>query len=410
MARSLARTGVVVLCAACANAPGGQAAGALGVRAADSGQEASIITVTDVAQLKSALASAHGGETIRLAPGAYTGLGRLTGLNYASRLTITSADASQPAVVMPFWVVKSSNIAFTHIEFSGAGSADPHLFRVYASTNIAFDHDSFRGDMDGPPSADPSSGVSFFSSANISVTNSDFTHLYAGIGVGTTSGAVVRNNSFHQMRCDGIDVASSVSIVIENNVFTDFHPATGDHPDAIQLWGGGSSDNTISGNLYVRGAGAPIQGVFGGYDPPFAKNVTISNNIIVGGGYSGIAISNAENFAVLSNTVAAYPDMDSWVRLQNNGGGGRVADNVSFHYLYANNLKISQERNRTTNYVSDHGKALVTQWLAAHPGWTGTFPASLLDLVGATPTPTASGRAGAPLPRDPRHGSDVHVS
>src|SRR5262249_42861127 len=152
---------------------------------------------------------------------------------------------------------------------------------------------------------------------NISITNSDFTHLYVGIGISGTSGAVVSNNSFHQMRCDGIEVAPAVNIVVERNVFTDFHPAPGDHPDAIQLWGKGTSDVTIKENLYVRGLGAPTDGIFAGFNPGDAKNIAISDNTIVGAGYNGIDVSNVGGLTVSSNTVAAYPDYNVSIELSN---------------------------------------------------------------------------------------------
>lgn len=368
MASSLANIGSAVLLTAWATAP-----------AAD----ANAVIVTNAAQLTSALASAHGGDTIRLAPGVYSDLGRLRGLNYPSRVTITSVDAAHPAVITPFYMYDSSNILFDHVEFSAAGSTDPHAYRVYGSKNIAFDHDVFHGNMDAPPPTEPMNGITFFQSSNVSITNSEFTHLDHGIGNAATNGANFSNNSFYEMRCDGMDITSSNNIHADNNVFTEFHISPGDHPDAIQLWGDGSHDISISGNLVVRGdGGAPIQGVFFNDNPGWVHNVTVSNNYIIGGGYNAIDVTGGVDVIVASNTVAAYAGQESWIRLENSVGV-KLSDNISLKYINHNNSKVSQAANKTTGYVSDGGKALVNKWLAEHSDWSGTLPASVSHLLGA---------------------------
>jgi hypothetical protein len=360
---------------------------ALWVGAGDPRRGASAVTVTDIAQLNSALAAAQGGDTIRLAPGAYSGL-RANGLNYAREVTITSADALHPAVLSPFYMRNSSNISFNNMEFSASESTDPHPLRTYNSNDISFSHDSFYGDRGATPSSSPSDGVAFFSCASVRVIASDFTHLKNGIDVMGADGGVFSNNSFHQMRSDGIDTSAASDVLIENNVFTDFYPAVGDHPDAIQFWTSGtttpSHDVVIDGNLVVRNSGAPIQGVFLADEIGTLRyqNVTISNNLIIGGMYNGIAVFGATNTSILSNVVAPYPDMNSWIRMVD-VDGLIEKNNLSHTYLFTNDAKVVQSANAWNNFVFDRGRILTAKWRGAHPGWTGTLPAALSDLIGA---------------------------
>src|SRR4051794_19272486 len=75
------------------------------------------ITVGNTAALTSALASAHSGDTILLQAGTYTGLDyTFTSLNYASGLTITSADPSHMATLTTFVMQNSSGITFQNLE------------------------------------------------------------------------------------------------------------------------------------------------------------------------------------------------------------------------------------------------------------------------------------------------------
>ncbi|PND70702.1 calcium-binding protein, partial [Escherichia coli] len=49
-------------------------------------------------------------------------------------------------------------------------------------------------------------------------------------------GVTVRGNYFHDLRSDGVRGGGVSDIVVSDNLFTNFRPAFGDHPDAIQFW------------------------------------------------------------------------------------------------------------------------------------------------------------------------------
>src|SRR3546814_18636009 len=101
-------------------------------------------------------------------------------------------------------------------------------------------------------------------------------------------------NSFHTMRSDGVRGGGTNDVVISNNYFTDFHPVGADHPDAIQLWTTNTTESarniSITGNVFERGDGDIIQGIFlrdqSGGKLPY-QDVTISDNIVLGGMYNG---------------------------------------------------------------------------------------------------------------------------
>ncbi len=74
------------------------------------------ITVANAAELNQALASATGGETILLAAGNYGKLS-LNGTQFASNVTIKSADPNAMASFSEVYLNQASNVTFDTIIF-----------------------------------------------------------------------------------------------------------------------------------------------------------------------------------------------------------------------------------------------------------------------------------------------------
>src|SRR5579862_3607523 len=160
------------------------------------------ITVSSVAALKSALATALAGETIQLAPGTYSGVS-MTKLNFSSPVKITSADPSNQAVLTDLTVVSSHNLSFSQLEFSVDGETTSMPFAVRTSTNISFDHLNVHGSMDGNPQ-DDTSAFQIQHSTNVKITNSEFQQLNFAIYHFYDTNLTISGNSFHDIRTDGI--------------------------------------------------------------------------------------------------------------------------------------------------------------------------------------------------------------
>src|SRR3546814_3504194 len=81
-----------------------------------------------------------------------------------------------------------------------------------------------------------------------------------------------------------------------------------------------ASNISISGNVFERGDGDIIQGIFlrdqSGGKLPY-QDVTISDNIVLGGMYNGISVGNANGLVMTDNVVGAYTDQKSWLRIEN---------------------------------------------------------------------------------------------
>jgi parallel beta-helix repeat protein len=217
-----------------------------------------------------------------------------------------------------------------------------------------------------------------------------------GIVLSEANNSTINNNEFYNIREHGINGSSSSNVTMSNNVFSDFFPGATDHPDAI--WFGAVPGNTsssnnlvINNNLVARGAGAPTQGLFFKDSTgvlPF-QNLTITNNTVIGAGYTAIGITGAQNATVTGNQVSAYSDFTSFILLQN-VTGGVATNNSAASYGFQSDTGVIQSANATSATVTDGGKALVGAWLALNPGAVASLPATLAALVAGSAAPPNS--------------------
>jgi Ca2+-binding RTX toxin-like protein len=220
--------------------------------------------------------------------------------------------------------------------------------------------------LNGTPS-DDLTGLLIRKSSDVSVANSEFHELWNGIAFLDSDHVLIQNNKFHDIRTDGVRGGGTSDIKILNNSFTDFYPVAGDHPDAIQFWTTNTTASArnieVSGNVYTRGNGGIVQGIFfrdqvGNL--PF-ENVTISNNLVVGGMYNGIAVLGATNLKISGNTVAAFGDQDSWIRVERTDLAF-LSDNNAFKFLFTDASRVTDVGNTTIGRVADGGAALLQEW------------------------------------------------
>ena len=347
----------------------------------------SIFQVSTTAQLYSALSSARAGDEIKLASGTYSGVS-LSGLNFSGAVSISSADATKPAVFTDLQIAQSSNLSFSNIAMTGVDSATS-VFLVNKSSAISFDH----VEISGPKLTDASSqfGLWIRDSSSVTVTNSEFHDLGNGAFVLNSTGVTIADSYFHDLRSDGIQSSASSNLAFNDNFFTDFHPATGDHPDAIQIFTSNKTvadhDITISGNLITRGEGGISQGIFVTDEVGVPMvNVNISDNMVLGGMYNSIMIAGVASGSITNNTVAGLPDMDSWIRTVSSPTV-TVTGNSATAYIVGSSSD-TPPGNTAIGYPSDGGTAVLTAWLASHemPGYFDSTTTFLTDLGLSTST------------------------
>ena len=166
-------------------------------------------------------------------------------------------------------------------------------------------------------------------SSGVSVTNSHVSDLGSGIGHYNDNGLTISNNTLSNLEADGIFGGGSSHVVVTGNQISDFHPAVGDHPDAIQFWGSAAgapppTDITIADNVITRGAGDVMQGIF----IENSQNLTITGNAMAGTMYNGISLSNSTNTLIQNNFVQGDVDMSSWIIARNGSVNVTVTGNT----------------------------------------------------------------------------------
>lgn len=316
-------------------------------------------------QLWTALHSAHSGDTVLLAPGVYTRFA-VTGLHFTGGVTVTSADPSHEAVIDSLALGDNSGLTFDHLEVVAVGTG--FAVTVTGASNLVFSNLTLHGDSAGLSGA----GFMIRNATNITVTQSDFSHMGSGLGHLSSNGLTFTNNTFHDLGTDGIYGGGSANVVVQGNTFTDFHPAVGVHPDAIQFWNGsdGTHGNniTIADNVITRGAGDPIQGIF----IEDTDHLVISGNALAGTMTNGISVTRSSEVLIQDNFVQGFLDMGARIIVRGQSVDVTVSNNVvqsiqnyqdgglpNPGYVETNNMPIagtsSNDLSALNNWISQHG-------------------------------------------------------
>lgn len=341
-------------------------------------------TVGSAKEILSALQKAGSGDTIYLKAGTYSSIS-LQNIKIPGNVTITSLDQNNPAVINSLLVANSSGLTFSHVDMKMTATSAQYAFTVRSSSNITFDDVRVEG-VDGD-AAYQQSPFMVRNSSNVTITDSEFSHAWHGVNLLDNNGVTLDGNYFHDIRTDGIRGGGNSNIAISSNLFTDFNPWAGDHPDAIQFWTTGTkasaSNITITDNVVLRGDGDAMQGIFMRDELgnlPF-KNVNISGNVVMGGMYNGIAVDNVVGGTVTDNIVAGLGNDKSWIGVSN-------ATNVSVTANAATAYQLDGSATASGNVavapIYDGGLAMVTlysaQLKAKLAGGIGA-KVDLIDLV-----------------------------
>lgn len=213
-------------------------------------------------------------------------------------------------------------------------------FRLDACSGIRFEQAEVVGQ---DRSAD---GFLFHSCSNFAFRKCEMHGLKMGIAYHMCDDFTIELNTIRNLRVDAIRGGGASNARILANQAFDFFPintgGTGDHPDMVQFWPleGSTNDNiTVSGNMFKRGEGLPIQGIFlrgiyrnsaGELVRPMFGNVSVTDNVIEGGLYNGVAVSGAKG-EVKNNHVYMWDDQKSWLRISE--FDGEVSGNTAPHFI-----------------------------------------------------------------------------
>lgn len=346
------------------------------------------ITVNSTQALSAALRTVQSGDTIKLAAGQYSDV-VLYNIKIPGNVTITSADPAHQATINGLIVNASSGVTFKGLEFYVDPTKTDGTYQIFGSSNLKFDQINMHGSLDGNPKND-FAGLVFQDVKNVSVTNSEFQQLSFGVIHQNSDGITVSNNYFHDIRSDGVRGGGSSHVTITNNQFRDFYPNEADHPDAIQFWTtnakSSATDIVIAGNIVMRGAGQPTQGIFFRDEQeiyPY-KNVTISDNIMIGTSFNSITVNHAENVKIDDNTVVGLVDQRAWISVGTSTNVS-ITNNAATEYQYANgaNTGVTATNNTTILPAADGGKAALSTYLAEHSSETSLVTSATSNFATA---------------------------
>lgn len=326
-----------------------------------------IYEIANATQLKTALASAVGGDTLRLAAGSY-GTYKIDAKLFNAPVRIESADPANRAKFTGLTIEDSANMVVSNIDLGRAlNSGEPDfavLNNVRNSENITLSGVTVHGSLDSNPQND-GRGMIVSNVRNFLLEDSLFTDLHKGLIISRSTNVVLRDSEWRTIRADGINVLSTEGLVIDNNDFSDFRPIVPDHGDAIQFFNTGqtkgSKNVTIENNRilitnYDGTEGTGTQGIFisdpleFGYD-----NFLIRNNVLFSNGaFHGINVDGARQLQITGNSTLSKTgdSRDFWTRVTFSDGVV-VDNNVADNFIFSNVTRLFQGQNSNLKIFPD---------------------------------------------------------
>ena len=276
-----------------------------------------VFTVRTTQEFNAALLKTKSGDTISMASGTYTPIG-VTNVN--KNITITSADKDHPAVLTGLQITKSSGITVSGVDIDVPTKGIYYAVNVFGSSNITMDKLYVHGTLNNIATGDQG-GINLRDSSNVSITNSEFQQLSNAVTFFNTEKLTLTGNLVHEVQNNGFSGGGASYLTIKNNVFTNFQHGGDVHPDAIQLFTSYSTtsahDILIDSNVITRGGGSAVQGIFTTDEVgnlPYL-NLKVTNNVVTGMSYNGIAIGGAVGATISKNTVLGTAEQKSWISI-----------------------------------------------------------------------------------------------
>lgn len=345
------------------------------------------IIVKDTTGLTTALKSAQAGDTIKLAAGDYSAF-TLNGVKFGGAgVTITSLDPAKEASLNGFELRGCEGLNFQGLELK-SDPAKLNPYQVYESSRINLHNLDVHGSLDGDAQND-GGGILIRLSKDVAITGSEFRQLDYGVAHVDSQRVTIDGNKFTEIQEDGVRGGGTSNIKVTNNVFSNFDPRDGDHPDAIQFWTAqtkaSATDITVSGNLIMRGEGAAIQGIFFRDQTnvlPY-KNVVITDNVVVGSMANGIMVNGADGVTIKDNVVAALPAQTSGISLAKATNILMVDNQASQYSMDGAVTALTRINSTVLSPVTDGGASVVKAFMASNPEVLQLVStATLMDMVG----------------------------
>ncbi|SFK44938.1 Right handed beta helix region [Sphingomonas sp. NFR04] len=303
------------------------------------------VPVATPAQLQAAWKVAKPGDTILLAPGNYGGAG-INDAQYDGTVTVKSADPKRPAVFTRITLNSARNITLSGLEFAyvpAPGEANSQsMIRINNGSGIVLDGIYVHGVIDGDVSRDVN-GVTAVGTDGLTVSNSRFVEINAGIKTDTSRNVVIRGNDIGFIGADAIEIPGSNGVTIAWNTIHDWRTNANVHPDGVQCWTtrqpSGCKNVRIFRNEFIGSPGHEPQGIFFGDEDKVGgyENIEITGNRFVCTMWHAIKLYSApRNVVIRFNEVVAGPNFTPWIAVD---GPASIEGNVAPTFLI-NNAKV----------------------------------------------------------------------
>lgn len=295
------------------------------------GQQACPAPPTPCSALPAAIAAAHGGDTITVAPG------------QCGPLVISKAQFDKPVTIRggtypSVTVVGSKGVTLDGITVAFKPDANTRNFYsaigISGSSNVSLLRSTITGGpaVNGvPPEAlvlDASGNVlgwpaaravTLTSNTDTTISGNVISFFHKGVVINSGTGFVIDGNDIGALRTTPISGGPIGNITITNNHLHDSTPwrfgGTGDHGDFIHLWtlpaGAPVVNVTIAGNFLDQGTHFPMLGIYldDNMNKVGFRNVLIEQNVVSNNNAQAIRLENVIG-TVRQNSLVMNRDGD----------------------------------------------------------------------------------------------------
>lgn len=376
--------------------------------------------VTSQAEFNAAYSAiaAGGGGVIKLATsgGPYV-LSRYDYLDTRENapIAITSLTPDDPAVLSSVYLREEENVHMTDLRIESASGA---LWSMISVENSGLYNSELLSDARGSAGVVTEEGGAEIGASvgdirwsdGITFVGNHASNFNQGLTIRDSSNMTVALNEFEQFQSDGIRLGGVQDMLIAENHFHDPLGSTHsyNHDDFIQFWGTNIGQNnarvTIRSNIFDNTSGPAYQVIFG-HNEDFEENgwlfedIVVENNVIWGGAYHGISLSDVLNAQVTNNTLIHIDESymiladgrrdplngPGWIDIEGTGAVveknvaaniGNVGDNIELSY--GGSSDAMDQANQYLNLSAAGSGALRDIMLLPDSQLNGVYGSSLL--------------------------------
>lgn len=329
------------------------AAAFMGAAPMETRAQSATSTVGSAQDLAANLRSGGGARTIALRAGNYDEV-TIENATPDGVVRIVPADEASPPVIRRLVVRGSRNLSFEKIRFSPRAGDDERglLARVSNSSNITFSRTSFTADQF--PIVNRLTALDIEESQSVSVSDSRFSGLWAGIAVRRAQRLRVEHNLFERLGVAAAQLREISDSIIDSNQFRGFAPGGPSLATFIQVSTRDTEQPTrdvrVVNNVLIQDTTTQANGiVFANEARLRFDRVAILDNIVVNGSGAGITITDGAEVALERNIVLETLDstITTGISVQR-VTGGLIQNNHTVSYSFWSSENLVQRRNTMT--------------------------------------------------------------